>query len=1028
MNGVTQFLGIGSAQTATYCTVEQWEREHAIFHSIISIPFFRKFRIWKSFKIWKKARWERKLNNCTEALNSLSILNPLLRPTLLAVRGMCCDLITDENTRLYKVDTFKGTSLVKKTYSLDEFTANQADQARKMRHELSRFAENISQQINRACDGNLTKFKEGFTTSRGSAGSESKDSMTFTKMAALRVQCSLLTKYIRVADFMVVGTLMELLVVSVSSVLEFVRPTTVPAKNIQEGDDNNLTLGFDVEDAAHFVPLFTTIVEHKTHSEVVNLSPSDEQFYHHIDVAIDQFINVVLEPVRMVSQPLFMAYVQPTFAQDKMTPTLNCEATDFNRMIDEEKSLLELREQITEGLKSAFAQVNQYAKDFDVYCKIYIEDEGALAHLRTTFTLETKLDDFRCALDKYSKQIALFDEGIKSVHDVCAAFSPDHAKSYVTVHQLQNQAPDSPLPAPIKVEMVSVDSGESCVTPWAGGSVVWETPCTDTAGMLIMKNPKRSATEGKSGDNPTREPVSAHISAVQVLLNQAWHDGTADFTAGDGTGTSGFFAAEVKVTVSGTDASEPYTISVPRHDLRLVLQVESVTEGLHEPVLLENGWEFQNPGPISIVRVDSQQFRDTFLPMPQHCKGAVEQLLPELFGTRTNILFDDVQACVSELNKNNDTVEKFVAHSHFLKSTMARMTEIQTAMDLVADTKEVLDEYGVEIDDELRVQFVSLAGQHEELKANLALCENNLDEGNKAWAKRVDDDIPEVKKNCVELRKTMQDEMFMRKYIDLEDMIVRLEGIQGQFNSWNARAKQLSEYQEVLKVQPEDFEDLSEATLDFNLKRDVWYSVRDWAVKVSEWMAADFANLDMAEMEKTIGRFMKTVVKAEKTFEGMKVVPVLKAEVQDIKHLGPVIQGLRNPRLLPHHWDKIDAAVGKELPKEGLTLGLLLEMKVNEYSDQIAEISIEATQEGNLSDMLARIMQSWEGVDLFINPYKDFKEVYIIGSLEDINTLLDDSLVNVATIMSSRFVGAIRVQVESLNEKLLTIQDTLVSV
>ena len=47
-------------------------------------------------------------------------------------------------------------------------------------------------------------------------------------------------------------------------------------------------------------------------------------------------------------------------------------------------------------------------------------------------------------------------------------------------------------------------------------------------------------------------------------------------------------------------------------------------------------------------------------------------------------------------------------------------------------------------------------------------------------------------------------------------------------------------------------------------------------MKVAEWMAADFANLDMAEMEKTIGRFMKTVLKAEKAFEGMKVVPVLK--------------------------------------------------------------------------------------------------------------------------------------------------------
>ena len=45
--------------------------------------------------------------------------------------------------------------------------------------------------------------------------------------------------------------------------------------------------------------------------------------------------------------------------------------------------------------------------------------------------------------------------------------------------------------------------------------------------------------------------------------------------------------------------------------LRLVFnEIDSVVEGLHEPVVLGNGWAFQNPGPVSIVRVDSQDFRN----------------------------------------------------------------------------------------------------------------------------------------------------------------------------------------------------------------------------------------------------------------------------------------------------------------------------------------------------------------------------------------------------------------------------------
>ena len=67
--------------------------------------------------------------------------------------------------------------------------------------------------------------------------------------------------------------------------------------------------------------------------------------------------------------------------------------------------------------------------------------------------------------------------------------------------------------------------------------------------------------------------------------------------------------------------------------LWLVFEIDSVVEGLHEHVVLGNGWLFQNPGPVSIVRVDSQDFRNNFLSMPFQCKSAVEQLLPELFGT-----------------------------------------------------------------------------------------------------------------------------------------------------------------------------------------------------------------------------------------------------------------------------------------------------------------------------------------------------------------------------------------------------------
>jgi hypothetical protein len=67
--------------------------------------------------------------------------------------------------------------------------------------------------------------------------------------------------------------------------------------------------------------------------------------------------------------------------------------------------------------------------------------------------------------------------------------------------------------------------------------------------------------------------------------------------------------------------------------LRLVFEIDAVVEGLHEHVVLGNGLAFQQPDPMSIVYVDSQDFRNNFMSTPLECKSAVEQLLPELSGT-----------------------------------------------------------------------------------------------------------------------------------------------------------------------------------------------------------------------------------------------------------------------------------------------------------------------------------------------------------------------------------------------------------
>ena len=67
-------------------------------------------------------------------------------------------------------------------------------------------------------------------------------------------------------------------------------------------------------------------------------------------------------------------------------------------------------------------------------------------------------------------------------------------------------------------------------------------------------------------------------------------------------------------------------------------------------------------------------------------------------------------------------------------------------------------------------------------------------------------------------------------------------------------------------------------------------------------------------------------------------------------------------------------------------------------------ISVEATQEAALEGMLRKVQDKWIGVELTVKQYKEAKDACILGSVEDIQAVLEDSLAMMATISSSRFV------------------------
>lgn len=60
----------------------------------------------------------------------------------------------------------------------------------------------------------------------------------------------------------------------------------------------------------------------------------------------------------------------------------------------------------------------------------------------------------------------------------------------------------------------------------------------------------------------------------------------------------------------------------------------------------------------------------------------------------------------------------------------------------------------------------------------------------------------------------------------------------------------------------------------------------------------------------------------------------------------------------------------------------------------------------------------WEDMLFTITPYRDSKDRFILGDIEDLMTQLEDDQMQVSTMMGSKFVAEIRDMVEEWEKKL----------
>jgi dynein heavy chain, axonemal len=72
------------------------------------------------------------------------------------------------------------------------------------------------------------------------------------------------------------------------------------------------------------------------------------------------------------------------------------------------------------------------------------------------------------------------------------------------------------------------------------------------------------------------------------------------------------------------------------------------------------------------------------------------------------------------------------------------------------------------------------------------------------------------------------------------------------------------------------------------------------------------------------------------------------------------------------------------------------------------------------------VEDSWKTLEFIVLPFKEYKDIFILGGTDDVQVLLDESNINIQTIASSRHVGPIKPRVDDWVRQLDLFGKTLV--
>uniref|UniRef100_G3T3T9 Dynein axonemal heavy chain 6 n=1 Tax=Loxodonta africana TaxID=9785 RepID=G3T3T9_LOXAF len=430
---------------------------------------------------------------------------------------------------------------------------------------------------------------------------------------------------------------------------------------------------------------------------------------------------------------------------------------------------------------------------------------------------------------------------------------------------------------------------------------------------------------------------------------------------------------------------------------------------------------------VGLLLIDTKLLKEKLIPSPLRCLEVLNFMLPRQSKKKVDAIISEAQDAEYKLEFVPTTTIEYVNSLVFLDEIQERIESLEEEANVVIQMYKLIEQYQVPTPPEDFAVFATMKPSIVAVRNAIDKSVGDRDTSIKQFCLHLGRDLEELTNEVNEVKLQAQDPQILDITADQSKIKVMLNDLQLVVDDLQKRAFQYKSYQKNFKVEVSKFEALEEVCAELKLKQLLWDSFSEWDKLQQEWLKSKFDCLDPEMLNSQVTKYAKFVAQLEKGLPPNNVVPQLKHKVEKMKEKLPVIIDLRNPTLKPRHWAAIEQTVDATLVdlEMPLTLERLSELHVFDFAQEIQDISGQASGEAALETILKKVEDSWKTTEFVILPHRDSKDVFILGGTDDIQVLLDDSTINIATIASSRYVGPLKTRVDEWQKQLALFNQTL---